>query len=90
MAFRTAMEGKRGPVHLTIPHDLQEQTWKIQLIEVFQRYEKSVIDDMNNWLTYPNLNQIEKSLDMLSNAKKPVIKAGIDGYTESSKDLDIF
>ena len=88
LAFRTAMEGKRGPVHLTIPHDLQEQTVDI---EVFQRYEKSVIDDMNNWLTYPNLNQIEKSLDMLSNAKKPVIIAGLGaGATVSSKDLDIF
>ena len=25
LAFRTAMEGRRGPVHLTIPHDIQEQ-----------------------------------------------------------------
>ena len=88
LAFRTAMEGKRGPVHLTIPHDLQEQTVDI---EVFERYEKSVDDEIKNWLTYPNFNQIEKSLDLLKRAKRPVIIAGLGaGATVLSDDLSEF
>ena len=88
LAFRTAMEGKRGPVHLTIPHDLQEQTVDI---EVFERYKKSVDDDIKNWLTYPNFNQIEKSLDLLKRAKRPVIIAGLGaGATVLSDDLSEF
>lgn len=88
LAFRTAMEGKRGPVHLTIPHDLQEKTVDI---EVFERYKKSVDDDIKNWLTYPNFNQIEKSLDLLKRAKKPVVIAGLGaGATVLSDDLDKF
>ena len=88
LAFRTAMEGKRGPVHLTIPHDLQEKTVDI---EVFERYKKSVDDDIKNWLTYPNFNQIEKSLDLLNRAKKPVVIAGLGaGATVLSDDLDKF
>ena len=88
LAFRTAMEGKRGPVHLTIPHDLQEKTVDI---EEFERYKKSVDDDIKNWLTYPNFNQIEKSLDLLNRAKKPVVIAGLGaGATVLSDDLDKF
>ena len=88
LAFRTAMEGKRGPVHLTIPHDLQEKTVDI---EVFERYKKSVDDDIKNWLTYPNFNHIEKSLDLLNRAKKPVVIAGLGaGATVLSDDLDKF
>ena len=88
LAFRTAMEGKRGPVHLTIPHDLQEQTVDI---EVFERYKKSLEDDINNWLTYPNFNQIKKSLEMLKSAKKPVVIAGLGaGATVLSDDLSEF
>ena len=88
LAFRTAMEGKRGPVHLTIPHDLQEQTVDI---EVFERYKKSLEDDINNWLTYTNFNQIKKSLEMLKSAKKPVVIAGLGaGATVLSDDLSEF
>ena len=88
LAFRTAMEGKRGPVHLTIPHDLQEKTVDI---EEFERYKKSVDDAIKNWLTYPNFNQIEKSLDLLKRAKKPVVIAGLGaGATVLSDDLDKF
>ncbi len=88
LAFRTAMEGRRGPVHLTIPHDLQES--KVDE-EVFKRFEKSSLDDQDNWLTYPNPVQVSKCLDLLNNAKKPMIIAGLGaGATVSPKDLDKF
>ena len=88
LAFRTAMEGRRGPVHLTIPHDLQESEVDEN---VFERFEKSSFDDQKNWLTYPNPKQIEKCLDLLKNAKKPIILAGLGaGATVSEKDLDKF
>ena len=82
------MEGRRGPVHLTIPHDLQESEVDEK---VFERFEESSLDDQKNWLTYPNPKQIEKCLDLLKNAKKPIILAGLGaGATVSEKDLDKF
>ena len=88
LAFRTAMEGKRGPVHLTIPHDLQEQSVDS---EVFERYKNSHIDNKEDWLSYPSPNQIGKSLELLSKAKKPIVIAGLGaGATLSKKELDLF
>ena len=88
LAFRTAMEGRRGPVHLTIPHDLQEAEVDE---EVFVRFKKSSLDDNDNWLTYPNPTQVNKCLNLLSKAKKPMIIAGLGaGATVSEKDLDKF
>jgi len=88
LAFRTAMEGRRGPVHLTIPHDLQEAEVNE---EVFTRFKKSSLDDNDDWLTYPNPTQVNKCLNLLSKAKKPMIIAGLGaGATVSEKDLDKF
>jgi len=88
LAFRTAMEGKRGPVHLTIPHDLQEQSVDS---EVFERYKNSYIDNNEDWLSYPSPNQIDKSLGLLSKAKKPIVIAGLGaGATLSREELDLF
>ncbi|MEC7880684.1 MAG: thiamine pyrophosphate-binding protein [Chloroflexota bacterium] len=88
LAFRTAMEGRRGPVHLTIPHDLQEAEVNE---EVFIRFEKSSLDDNENWLSYPSPAQVNKCLDLLSKAKKPMVIAGLGaGATVSEKDLDEF
>ena len=88
LAFRTAMEGKRGPVHLTIPHDLQEQSVDS---EVFERYKNSYIDNNKDWLSYPSPNQIDKSLELLSKAKKPIVIAGLGaGATLSREELDLF
>ena len=88
LAFRTAMEGKRGPVHLTIPHDLQEQSVDS---EVFERYKNSYIDNNEDWLSYPSPNQIDKSLELLSKAKKPIVIAGLGaGATLSREELDLF
>ena len=88
LAFRTAMEGKRGPVHLTIPHDLQEQSVDS---EVFERYKNSHIDNNEDWLSYPSPNQIDKSLELLSKAKKPIVIAGLGaGATLSREELDLF
>ncbi len=88
LAFRTAMEGRRGPVHLTIPHDLQEAEVNE---EVFARFKKSSLDDNDDWLTYPNPTQVNKCLNLLSKAKKPMIIAGLGaGATVSEKDLDKF
>ena len=88
LAFRTSMEGKRGPVHLTIPHDLQEQSVDS---EVFERYKNSYIDNNEDWLSYPSPNQIDKSLELLSKAKKPIVIAGLGaGATLSREELDLF
>ena len=74
LAFRTAMEGRRGPVHLTIPHDIQEQEVDEK---VFDRFKLSVDDNIESWVSYPNPLQVEKSVNFLKEAKKPVIIAGL-------------
>ncbi len=70
-AFRTAMSGRPGPVHLTLPIDLQEQ----QVSE----------DELPKYLPgeYRNHSRsqgdpvlIEKAVSLLSNAQRPVIIAG--------------
>ncbi len=74
LAFRTAMEGRRGPVHLTIPHDVQEQEVDEK---IFDRFKLSVDDNLESWVSYPNPLQVEKSINFLKGAKKPVIVAGL-------------
>ncbi|MAU55719.1 MAG: hypothetical protein CL899_02100 [Dehalococcoidia bacterium] len=88
LAFRTSMEGRRGPVHLTIPHDLQENMVDEN---VFKRFQLSEKDDPDNWKTYPNSKQLGKSLSILQGAKKPVIIAGLGaGATVVPEELDDF
>ena len=88
LAFRTAMEGRRGPVHLTIPHDLQEA---LVDEEIFERFKLSSDDNLDSWKTYPNPAQLEKCLEMLNASKKPMIIAGLGaGATVIPEQLNQF
>ena len=70
-AFRTAMSGRPGPVHLTLPIDLQEAPVREE--------------DLPPWLPqeYRNMGRpqgdpalIEQAASLLANARRPVIIAG--------------
>ena len=70
-AFRTAMSGRPGPVHLTLPIDLQEAPVREE--------------DLPPWLPqeYRNMGRpqgdpalIEQAAGLLANARRPVIIAG--------------
>jgi len=71
LAFRTALSGRQGPVHLTIPHDFQMA--EVDDAEV-ARYTPSEYGISSLVLSDPD--QVEKAIDLLSTAQRPVIFAG--------------
>ena len=70
-AFRTATSGRPGPVHLTLPIDLQEQEISEEEIP---RYLPSEYRSQGRSQGDPNL--IEKAVSILHQAQRPVIIAG--------------
>lgn len=71
LAFRTAMSGRRGPVHLTIPHDLQSAEVDES---AFERYAPGEYSAPRAALG--DLRQIERAVELLNSAQRPVILAG--------------
>ena len=71
LAFRTALSGRQGPVHLTIPHDFQMA--EVDDAEA-TRYAPNEYGTPLNVLGDPA--QIERALDVLNSAQRPVIFAG--------------
>ena len=70
-AFRTAMSGRPGPVHLTLPIDLQEQ--EISEDEL-PKYLPSEYRNGSRSQGDPAL--VEEAVSLLSRAQRPVIIAG--------------
>ncbi|MDG0867599.1 thiamine pyrophosphate-binding protein [Candidatus Lucifugimonas marina] len=71
LAFRTALSGRQGPVHLTIPHDFQGA--EVDDAEV-ARYAPNEYGTPLNVLGDPT--QVERAIDILNSAQRPVIFAG--------------
>jgi|TARA_B100000959_G_C14993971_1_gene629267 acetolactate synthase-1/2/3 large subunit len=71
LAFRTALSGRQGPVHLTIPHDFQMT--EVDDAEV-ARYAPNEYGTPMQVLGDPA--QIDRAIDVLNSAKRPVIFAG--------------
>jgi acetolactate synthase-1/2/3 large subunit len=71
LAFRTALSGRQGPVHLTIPHDFQMA--EVDDAEV-ARYAPSEHGSSTRVLGDPE--QVERAIDILNSAQRPVIFAG--------------
>ncbi len=71
LAFRTALSGRQGPVHLTIPHDYQSA-------EVsdsdFGRYAPS--EYSRPLKVMGDIEQISKAIEILNGAERPMIFAG--------------
>jgi acetolactate synthase-1/2/3 large subunit len=65
-AFEIALEGRQGPVLVDIPKD-------IQLAEVTERLDK--LSHLKNKVQLP-LPDISKALDLLTNAKQPILYVG--------------
>lgn len=78
-AFRIMRSGRPGPVHIDLPLDVQKE-----MIE----YDPDIDAPLEITPPKPHLPRIEKALDMMANAKRPIIIAGggvIIG--EASKEL---
>ena len=70
-AFRTALSGRPGPVHLTVPIDIQEQ--EIGEDELPQ-YSPGEYRDRGRSHGDPAL--IQEAIDLLAGAERPVVVAG--------------
>ena len=71
LAIRVAMAGRRGPVHLTIPEDVQ----MAEVDEaVAERYKRGEYGAPRSQLA--DAEQIEHAIELLHSAERPVILAG--------------
>ena len=85
-AIRLAFSGRRGPVHLTIPIDLQEGSVDKEQV-VF--YEPDEYHAQQTILAHPE--SVRKAVALLREAKKPLVIAGsAAGYTLSGDALERF
>ncbi len=71
LAFRTAMSGRRGPVHLTIPHDFQSAEVDES---AFERYAPREYSTPRSVLGDPE--QVARAVELLYGAQRPVVLAG--------------
>lgn len=76
-AYHTALDGRKGPVWLDIPFDIQSKTIPAQLW-----------NPLSITKVYPSINDMKKVHDLLKNAKRPVILAGHG--IKLSKSVDLF
>ena len=73
-AFATATSGRPGPVVLALPEDMLTD-----LVEVVDAKPWQAIN------TCPSKEYVEKTITILSSAKRPVIIAGGSGWSESTR-----
>ncbi len=84
-AFKLATTGRPGPVHIDVPYDLWIRTADVETPEPEEHSLQL------NWRTPGSPEAIEKALDLLFKAKRPLILAG-GGIiaSEASKELAEF
>ncbi|MCY4476306.1 MAG: thiamine pyrophosphate-binding protein [Chloroflexi bacterium] len=71
LAFRTALSGRQGPVHLTIPHDYQSAT--VDAAD-FERYAPREYSSPTRVLADPE--RVRQAVKLLNSAERPLIFAG--------------
>lgn len=85
-AARLAFSGRRGPVHLTIPIDVQEQTVDEGEVVFYRSEEYRARESM---LGDPGL--VRQAVALLREARRPLVIAGsAAGYTDSGAALQQF
>lgn len=71
LAFRTALSGRQGPVHLTIPHDYQSATVDVA---DYERYAPREYSAPTRVLADPS--RVLEAIRLLNSAQRPLIMAG--------------
>ncbi len=85
-AMRLAFSGRRGPVHLTIPIDLQEGKIDEEQVEFYEPGEYRAKESV---LAHPE--SVRNAIALLREAKRPMVIAGsAAGYTLSGETLRHF
>lgn len=85
-ALRIAYSGRRGPVHLTIPVDIQQQSVSVDEVSFFEPgghiESPQITGDSDN---------IHRAIDLLRSASKPIVIAGSAAvYGEPIEELAQF
>ena len=84
-AFRTALAGRRGPVHLTIPVDVQEARVDESRVRFYSpdeyRPTGAVLGDPA---------RVRDAIDLLRRARRPMVVAGNGAYSASREVLETF
>ncbi|MDB5527148.1 MAG: acetolactate synthase, large subunit [Devosia sp.] len=75
-AFNTMLSGRPGPVHVELPMDLQCESAEVQLHDLATRMPVGV--------THPDPRAIEKAVELLLKAERPVIVAGGGAITANA------
>ena len=84
LAFRTALSGRQGPVHLAIPHDYQSATVDAS---DFERYAPSEYSTPSRVMADPG--RIQRAVRLLNSAKRPLIMAGSSaGATADPEEVE--
>jgi len=85
-AVRTAYAGRRGPVHLTIPMDIQEQEISEDEVTFFPPHEYRAEEH-----TRANPKLIQQAVELLHQAQRPfIISGGPTSYAASGAVLQQF
>ena len=71
LAFRTALSGRQGPVHLTIPHDYQSATVDAADFERYAPREYSLPTKVS-----ADPERVRQAIELLNAAERPLIFAG--------------
>ncbi len=81
LAFRTALNGRQGPVHLTIPHNFQSAEVDASVLARYTPGEYSTPLSVQADGTY-----IAKAIEVLNRAERPIIMAGSSAGATADPD----
>ena len=83
-AFRTALTGRRGPVHLTIPVDVQRAEVDDAEVKVYQPEEYRPMES-----TAGSPAAVQQAIELLQTAERPIVVLGNGGYSVDRQDLEL-
>ena len=85
-AVRAAFSGRRGPVHITVPIDIQDQVIDEDEVVFYNPNEYRATESV---LAHPD--QIRQAIDLLRRAKRPLAVIGeAGGYSQTGEALQNF
>ena len=81
-AFRVALSGRRGPVHLTVPLDVQEAEIDEHRVRFFEPREYRHLGQIMG-----DLNSIKSAIELLNSANTPMIIASSGAFSTTEESL---
>lgn len=84
-AFRTALGSRRGPVHLTIPTDVQDAEVDEGRVPRYEPHEYRRMGQSRG-----DLDRVSEAIALLHRAERPMAIIGNGGYAVEREDLERF